>query len=104
MYVANKPSSWNYLSQNKGNEAMTYLTYLIDHYDDLPEVMVFMHGHRTAWHNNALIRRSSSLTVNKLRPEAVIQNGFVNLACDKVLQRTIKPVAGALGPSVLDLT
>ncbi|KAH7150210.1 hypothetical protein B0J13DRAFT_620533 [Dactylonectria estremocensis] len=104
IYVADKPSSHNSLPQNKGNEAMTYLSYMIDHYDELPEVMVFMHGHRTAWHNNALLRRSSSLTVNKLRPEAVIQSGFVNLACDKVLQRTIKPVAGALGPSVLDLT
>lgn len=106
IYVADQPSSQNALGlpQNKGNEAMAYLTFLIDHYENLPEVMVFMHGHRTAWHNNALLLRSSPLTVNKLRPEAVLQRGFVNLACDKALQRTIEPMPGVLGPSVLDLT
>ncbi|KAF7555935.1 hypothetical protein G7Z17_g1817 [Cylindrodendrum hubeiense] len=106
VYVADQPDAQNGLSlpQNKGNEAMVYLTYLIDHYDNLPEVMVFMHGHRTTWHNNALLRRSSALTVNKLRPETVVQRGFVNLACDKVLKRTIEPMPGVSGPSVLDLT
>ncbi|KAH6896545.1 hypothetical protein B0T10DRAFT_601997 [Thelonectria olida] len=104
IHVADQPSPQNGQSQNKGNEAMAYLTYLIDHYDDLPDVMIFMHGHRTTWHNNALLSRSSPLTVNKLRPQAVLQRGFVNLACDKALRRAVEPVPGATGPSVLDLT
>jgi hypothetical protein len=35
---------------NHGAEAMMYLTAIIDHYDDLPDFMVFMHGHRASWH------------------------------------------------------
>lgn len=104
IYVADQPSSQNGLPQNKGNEAMVYLTYLIDHYENLPEVMMFMHSHRKSWHNNALLRRSSALTMNKLRPQAVLERGFVNLACDKVLRRAIKPLPGAPGPSILDLS
>ena len=29
---------------NKGNEAMPYLQYIIDHYEQLPDVSVFSHG------------------------------------------------------------
>jgi hypothetical protein len=29
---------------------MTYLTYIIQNYDNLPDKMLFMHGHMTAWH------------------------------------------------------
>ena len=35
---------------NKGGDAMAYLTAIISHYDDLPELMLFMHGHRKSWH------------------------------------------------------
>lgn len=104
IYVADQPSPENGLPENKGNEALPYLTYLIDNYENLPEVMVFMHGHRSSWHNNALLRRSSPRTVNRLRPEAVLQRGYVNLACDEALRRVVEPVPGAAGPSVLDLT
>jgi hypothetical protein len=29
---------------------MGYLTAIIDHYENLPDIMLFMHGHRVAWH------------------------------------------------------
>ena len=29
---------------------MTYLTFIVQHYDNLPDVMVFLHGHSNAWH------------------------------------------------------
>jgi hypothetical protein len=35
---------------NKGTEAMTYLTYIIQNYDRLPDKMLFIHGHVDAWH------------------------------------------------------
>lgn len=38
------------LPANKGNEAMAYLTYIIQNYDNLPESMVFIHSHETSWH------------------------------------------------------
>ena len=31
---------------NKGNEATPYLQYIIDNYDNLPETIVFSHGHQ----------------------------------------------------------
>ena len=31
-------------SMNKGKEAMPYLQYIIDQYDDLPDISVFTHG------------------------------------------------------------
>lgn len=33
---------------NKGNEAMAYLSFIIDYYPRLPASMVFLHGHRRA--------------------------------------------------------
>ena len=34
---------------NRGAEAMAYLSAIIDHYDNLPDLMIFMHAHRFAW-------------------------------------------------------
>jgi hypothetical protein len=39
---------------NRGGEAMAYLSGIIDNYDNLPDFMVFMHGHRLAWHTPLL--------------------------------------------------
>ncbi|KAE9977254.1 hypothetical protein EG328_002149 [Venturia inaequalis] len=39
--------------KNRGNEAMTYLTFLIDNYSNIPHAgVVFVHGSRFAWHND----------------------------------------------------
>ena len=35
---------------NKGFEAMTYLTYIIQFYDNLPSKIFFAHGHFRSWH------------------------------------------------------
>ena len=34
---------------NKGNEATPYLQYIIDNYDNLPETILFSHGHKCGW-------------------------------------------------------
>jgi hypothetical protein len=34
---------------NKGREAMAYLTFLINYYDNLPELMIFLHAHPEGW-------------------------------------------------------
>lgn len=36
---------------NRGAEAMAYLTAIIDHYDDLPDLMIFGHSSRLSWHS-----------------------------------------------------
>ena len=38
---------------NKGNEASSYLTYIIDNYDNLRDYTFFVHGHRSHWHHKS---------------------------------------------------
>ena len=38
---------------NKGNEASSYLMYIIDNYDNLFDYTFFVHGHRTHWHHKS---------------------------------------------------
>ena len=35
---------------NTGNEVTSYLLYIIQYYDALPEYTLFLHGHDTSWH------------------------------------------------------
>lgn len=35
---------------NKGHEASTYLSFIINHYNFLPPYIAFIHGHEDAWH------------------------------------------------------
>ncbi|KAK4561646.1 hypothetical protein LTR86_004325 [Recurvomyces mirabilis] len=67
--------------QNSGHEANVYLTYIIGHYDVLPDVVIFMHAHRTTWHNNDLLDQDSALTVRNLSSRAVMSDGYANLRC-----------------------
>ena len=39
------------LAFNRGREASTYLTYIITHYYNLPDYLVFLHGERYQTHN-----------------------------------------------------
>ncbi|GAM85486.1 hypothetical protein ANO11243_034930 [Dothideomycetidae sp. 11243] len=66
---------------NKGNEAMAYLTYIIDHYDTLPDITLFMHSHRYADHNDAMLNRDAVEVIRRLDSEHVMREGYVNLNC-----------------------
>lgn len=68
---------------NKGNEAMFYLGFIIQHYDALPDFMVFVHDHRRAWHNSDATDRSILRLLEDLRWEYVREQGFVNLRCQR---------------------
>lgn len=62
---------------NKGNEAMAYLTHIIDHYDKLADVVLFHHSHRKSWHQEL-----DSLTeVRSLRPSYVARKGYASTRC-----------------------
>lgn len=45
-YVVDDPQANLTTPKNKGNEAVAYLTYIIDHYETLPDVSIFVHAHR----------------------------------------------------------
>lgn len=76
------------LVPNRGAEAMAYLTAIIDHYDELaagngPDIMVFAHAHRLAWHTilgqDWTMRRLVSSP--PADPELPLLRGYMPLAC-----------------------
>lgn len=70
--------------ENKGHEAMAYLTYIIDHYDSLPSILLFLHAHRDgywkAWHTDAPLH-DNVLAARALQLPFVEEQGYVNLRC-----------------------
>ncbi|KAJ6155389.1 hypothetical protein N7470_005955 [Penicillium chermesinum] len=64
----------------KGHEASAYLTYIIDHYDNLAPYTIFIHGRSDQWHNDIAGPHTRNILPN-LRVEAVALNGYVNLRC-----------------------
>jgi hypothetical protein len=55
------PSAVNYLP-NKGNEALAYLHFILSHYEHLPDVTVFVHGHRSGHTHSIPERMRTALT------------------------------------------
>lgn len=70
--------------QNLGREAMAYLTFLIDHYRNLPEIMVFLHPHLQgwpeAWHTDAADYNNIG-SVRSLKLDYVRVHGYANMRC-----------------------
>ena len=44
------PLALRNFQRNKGREAIAYLRYIIEHYENLPSLIAFVHGHRTSGH------------------------------------------------------
>jgi hypothetical protein len=81
IYVVDDPQAPLHPPKNKGHEVMNYLTYIIDSYDVLADVNIFMHSHRFAWHNNELLDQDAVQAVNRLSAERVQREGYMNLRC-----------------------
>ncbi|EME48406.1 hypothetical protein DOTSEDRAFT_67456 [Dothistroma septosporum NZE10] len=81
IYAVDDPSAELRVSKNKGHEVMVYLSYIIDNYESLPDVSIFMHAHRFAWHNNELLNTDAAAMVRALSPERVTREGYMNLRC-----------------------
>jgi Protein of unknown function (DUF3431) len=82
IYVAEDPSARLQPPKNKGNEVMIYLTYIIDHYDELCEITIFMHSHQFSWHNNPVLNFNAYEMLTRLNHDRVSQEGYMNLRCD----------------------
>lgn len=70
-----------HVPEDKGNEAMAYLTYIIDHYDTLPDVVLFFRGERITNDNNLLLDNNSAETIRRLSLDRVSRVGFMNARC-----------------------
>ncbi|KAK5195328.1 hypothetical protein LTR47_010899 [Exophiala xenobiotica] len=71
---------------NKGNEAMAYLTYIVDHYHkQIPSIVAFLHSHHDgfwkAWHVDDPLHDNAN-ALQHLQLDYVKQQGYVNLRCN----------------------
>lgn len=84
IYTVDEPQEPYAVPANKGHEAMAYLTYIITHYEDLPEVMAFVHSARApetgGWHNDGP-GKDTVLGLRALQLGTVLLRGYVNLRC-----------------------
>jgi hypothetical protein len=81
IYVADDPKAPLHPPKNKGHEVMVYLTWIIDNYDKLPDVAMFMHAHQLTWHNDDLLGNDAVQLVKRLSRQRVWREGFVNMRC-----------------------
>ncbi|OJD35983.1 histone-lysine n-methyltransferase 2b [Diplodia corticola] len=83
IYTVDKPVQPYVLPANKGHEVMAYLTFIIDFYDELPDISIFMHAHLVAWHNNELLDMSSAEILKHLNFRKIVRDGYANLRCHR---------------------
>ena len=57
---------------------MIYLSFILDHYEDLPWCALFIHGHYDAWHQEDDIIH----IIDGLNRTALARAGYVSLRCD----------------------
>ncbi|KAK7545269.1 hypothetical protein IWX49DRAFT_433048 [Phyllosticta citricarpa] len=82
IYVVDEPHEGDLtVPMNKGHEAMAYLTYIIDHYDSLPDIVFFFHAQQFAWHNNPLLNGDSAETIKRMSLDRVSRFGYMNSRC-----------------------
>lgn len=81
VYVADDPEAPLHPPKNKGHEVIVYLTYIIDFYDNLPDIVAFMHSHQFAWHVDEIFGGDTAVMLQRLNPARVIREGYMNLRC-----------------------
>lgn len=67
---------------NKGREAFAYLKYIVDNYNSLTDITIFIHNQDQAWHNSRLFNLRMSRILQHLDREFVFAQGYFNLRCD----------------------
>lgn len=82
VYIADDPTAPLHPPKNKGHEVMIYLSWIIENYDNLPDVSIFMHAHQLTWHNDELLEYNAHLVVSRLSRQRVWREGYVNMRCD----------------------
>jgi hypothetical protein len=81
IYRVDAPASELRIPKNKGHEAMVYLTYIIDHYDELADTTIFLHPHQTTWHNNDILDSDAAKNIQHLSDAHVARVGYFNTRC-----------------------
>lgn len=82
IYIVDDPKAALHLDKNHGREAMVYLKYIIDNYDNLNDITFFWHSDLKVWHNNILLGEDSAKTINMMNRDVIMRKGYVNSRCD----------------------
>uniref|UniRef100_A0A7S0R439 Uncharacterized protein n=1 Tax=Pyramimonas obovata TaxID=1411642 RepID=A0A7S0R439_9CHLO len=92
---------------NVGQEDVTYFHFITKHYDDLPERMVFLHGHNKAWHQESYLMEYLLRNACFDEHEYMSMNAFPAIRAPKgqkanewkIIRKYWKPLGqGRLGP------
>ena len=81
VYVPDDAAAELHPPKNKGHEVMVYFSYIIDHFECLPDVVVFLHSHRFTHHNNEILGFDAVQMLRHLKLEHVIKQGYFNMRC-----------------------
>lgn len=81
IYVVDNDTAPLHPPKNKGREAMVYLTYIIDNYDNLPDVVLFFHPDQHTWHNNLILNLDAAEMIKRLSTDRVVRQGYMNARC-----------------------
>ncbi|KAK5202258.1 hypothetical protein LTR72_012351 [Exophiala xenobiotica] len=81
IYTVDDNKAEHKVPQNKGREAMVYLTYISDHYDILPDTVLFFHPHKATGHTNVLLDLDGVKPIQKINPGRVAKEGYFNARC-----------------------
>ena len=85
---------------------MAYLTFIIENYDRLPEIMLFQHSHENgtirAWHVEDNSGHNNAVTAQHLRLSYIEKVGYANLRCITIpgCQNEVQPLRN---PPQMDL-
>jgi len=94
IYTVDNPNATLHTDRNKGREANVYLTYIVQNYNSLPDIILFLHSHRdgpqAGWHTDAP-GFDNVLSVRGLRLDSVQRDGYVNLRCLSEIGCSIVP-------------
>lgn len=67
------------LNVNRGREASSYLKYIVEYYDNLPDRIVFLHGHENAVHQKYPKHLLQAIDDARKDLDFVSLNNFINL-------------------------
>ena len=81
IYTVDDPQAALTVPVNKGHESISYLSWVIDQYNDLPDITIFVHSHQVAYHNNDLLDSDMPKMVRRLNHAHVQREGYFNLRC-----------------------
>ncbi|KAH0155825.1 hypothetical protein KCU67_g8551, partial [Aureobasidium melanogenum] len=80
IFVADQPGTAFSVPRNKGRESMTYLTFIIDNFSSLPDIVIFLHAERYQWYNDDPLF-DGARTLSRLQLPYILEQGYVNLRC-----------------------